>query len=1127
MVHLFKSKTLISVFLASVITSSYASSSLDDNYKNAVAAYNAGDYAKAGELFVLVGDELHKQDAKRAAEAYNNAAISIAQGKDYQSAIDIYEKILIDVKKLPKERADFFYQNLIKLLNLSGQYASQIKRINEYESAFKIKGEQKKELAYQLAVGDAYLSLELYKSAAEAYKLAIGSKSVAKQPDKRAMLLTTLGIAEGNLGNYDAAIKALAEALEIAKKLKQNNTIAESTSNLGIIYWEKNQYEKAFKLLSEALDLEKKDKLERQYGVDMNNYGLVLKSVGSYVKAMECFDISLETAKKVKNVKDEGIATVNKALLHRITGHYDLAKAEYSKAISLFKECDFTEGLAGAYLGVGVMEMLENEDYVTSIKNFNDALDIYIKLDMPHGETEARLQIAYLNKLMITPCQLTSGMLFVDEDEDAQKQEIATIREQASKALELSVKNGYQEMFWFAHQLLGFADMQESKWDEAFSHYETAINTITSLYQSAENIETLGEYMSEKEDLYSEAMKVCSQMFKKYKETKYQHLLFKYSDTLKNEIEKANSVLANLEFKDPNKRKLFEEINELAKRRARAHDAIPRLTDLAKDATEEDKNRHELAQRERNELENNFRVIDESYKSLLDKWAKLYPADKVIFDSSARVDVQAIQQTLKNDQIVLHYVTLGEKLIISTISADNVSLVEVDVGKNVLTNLVRDQFLVGYIENGIGRSAPKGVDIKQWSEELYVKGNSILSKLYQYLIKPVENEIKDKNRLYIVSDGYLAQVPFGALVKDVNNSVPEYLIENYDIAYVRPSFIDAFKRENISGKTKKILAIANAANRNFDMGPLAGTVKEVNEASTILDQKGLDVDVAFGEVLPKNIDQIRESELRSLFKSVKHDEPTEQWISDKLSENRYDILYFATHGMPMSDIYSSMKTVYKKLEKSKKTNTALGEKYQRMLQTYENVFSSNSALNGFLYLTNKDDVLKDSIKFGQDGFLTIKEILEFPDEFLSSTKYVILSACNTGVSFVPKAYKMGLDKSDSEFNTKETERDLRRIGWIPGVDQVSFVDSFMRRGINNVYGTLWFVDDESSAYIMKKFIGYLANAKEYPDAVSAFNAAQRSFVKEGKTGSFNGFSSKEFYTVPHPYYWAVGAMFGK
>ena len=84
MVHLFKSKTLISVFLASVITSSYASSSLDDNYKNAVAAYNAGDYAKAGELFVLVGDELHKQDAKRAAEAYNNAAISIAQGIDYQ-----------------------------------------------------------------------------------------------------------------------------------------------------------------------------------------------------------------------------------------------------------------------------------------------------------------------------------------------------------------------------------------------------------------------------------------------------------------------------------------------------------------------------------------------------------------------------------------------------------------------------------------------------------------------------------------------------------------------------------------------------------------------------------------------------------------------------------------------------------------------------------------------------------------------------------------------------------------------------------------------------------------------------------------------------------------------------------
>ena len=105
------------------------------------------------------------------------------------------------------------------------------------------------------------------------------------------------------------------------------------------------------------------------------------------------------------------------------------------------------------------------------------------------------------------------------------------------------------------------------------------------------------------------------------------------------------------------------------------------------------------------------------------------------------------------------------------------------------------------------------------------------------------------------------------------------------------------------------------------------------------------------------------------------------------------------------------------------------------------------------------------------------------------------------------------------------EEELRKVGWIPGIDHVSFVDVFMRRKVNNVYGTLWFADDAASAYLMSHFMKKLVNQGEHQDAVAAFSETQRQYIKESKEGKK---PLGEDYPVPlHPYFWAVGALFGK
>ena len=118
----------------------------------------------------------------------------------------------------------------------------------------------------------------------------------------------------------------------------------------------------------------------------------------------------------------------------------------------------------------------------------------------------------------------------------------------------------------------------------------------------------------------------------------------------------------------------------------------------------------------------------------------------------------------------------------------------------------------------------------------------------------------------------------------------------------------------------------------------------------------------------------------------------------------------------------------------------------------------------------------------------------------------------------------GLDKGDS-LTAEEAKAEMEKLGLLPGVDQVSFVDTFMRKGVDNVYGTLWFVDDAMSSELLTRFMTNLKDTEHYPDAVAAFNQAQRSIVLESEAGKT---VVADYYLIPaHPFFWAPGAMFGK
>ena len=1123
--------------LAVLLSLSVNAATIEENFSSAMNAYNSGDFNKAGDLFLEVGNELSKKDKAKAVPIWNNAATSKLQAEKFSEAESIYQLILKSKKNLTPDEAVLYYTNLsICLKNLKEK-----SKLIETEEKLIKQGAKKlsaseKTNAYA-AIGDAYKDLELYVEAVNAYGNALKAMPKEFDQENRANIYTALGLCQGQLGQYMAAESNLDKAAKIAQTLNIPLTLAESYSNLGLLAHEKGDYQKAQKLISDALDIETKEKFNKKIAVDKNNLGAVKRITGDTNSAMKLYQESADIAESEKDIRSEGIAVFNIGNTFRSIGQFSEASDYYEKALKLYKECGYKEGIAIAHLGIGTMYKVRDRDYQNSLQEYEEALKIFDELSLVRHQAETYNLLGELYKAIAFPGKSSTRDLVFDDDDDSpkvpqisSKDSLLKSKEYFSKALKIAEPLSNKEIVWNSEQGLGFYFYKNNELEESLNHYKKAIDIVSNLYISAESVQMMGEYMAGKQDLYQEAMSVCSALYDKTKDKKYLELMLNYQNTLNNDVQKANAAVANIHFEDPAKQKLYEKLNLLGKQQEKVRKAIPIVPAVTDKSSEEERIHAKQAQNAEKSVKADIKRVEGEYQKALAEWKQKYPNDSGMFDSASRVDFKMIQDNLEPDQVALQYVTLQDLIVINAISKDKVVTTTVSVSRKDLERIIKNDFMVGYIEKGYGRAhyatnkpykkdpaKYTGID---YAQEEFEKVNKILSQLYGYLIKPIEDFIKEKNRIYVINDGYLASVPYACLVSKIDsNGSPTYLVEDHDIAYLRPSFVNALAKKNVQGKIKKILAVGNAENKNFQMGLLEGSISEISKADANLNVGGDKKDIALEVKYDGMSQEQAETQFKSDFKSMTNlpPRPTELWLRDQLSKSNYEILYFATHGMPYSNVVSTVKGAMNKVKKGDNS-------FLPYVKIAESNLKSKSPLNGFLYLSSEegDDILKSQIPEEQDGLLTLKDIMQLKDKDFINTKFVVLSACNTAVTFVPAYIAENGDDDITLFNEKDTEKELKDQGWIPGVDQVSFVETFMKKGVNDVYGNLWFADDEASSVLMSKFVEYLVAQKDKPDAVAALNDAQRFYIKGAKNKEI------KFNNYPlHPYYWALAAMFGK
>ena len=1055
-------------------------------FKKGQTAFSEKRLDEAASEFSAAADGLAAmKQADKALAVYGNVAIIRMQQERWQDALDIYAKALALPGKIPTDIMVRMTRNIVvcaEKLNNPTVKAEAIARMFDAKPPLS----PEDTLNFLAMQGDAYRAAELYALACRAYEKALVEKAL--EAPQRMTLLTGLGLAQGNLGQYAKALASLDLAAKEAEKLKEPVPLVESASNTGILYWEMGQYDKAASFLQKALAHAKEFKLRRNEGVDSNNMGLVYKNAGKLNDATSYVDTALTIAREVKNRRDEAIALSNRALLSRMNGKNEDALKDYTEALAIYREVKFSEGEASTLMGLARLEMVTSKNYPSALEKLTQAVAIYEKLDNPGFLAEAYGQLGYLYQHVATPKRKTRDLVFEDTEativEMKPAEALAKSVEYYAKALPLAEKTGRKEMHWGALHGLAFAAKENGNLPRAEELYAKAITVVLSMKGTEENPDLLLDFLRDKDDLFAQAIDVCAKLYQQKKDPALLKKQMEYDEIYRNEVLRANMKMASLEYADPAKKALYADIVQLgaSKKKAEAAAAAARAS------------KSDAAKSESLIADKDASAVAREFEAKLALWKKQYPQDAVLFDSVATVDTVKLQGMLGPKQAIIQYLPLEDALIIMTITKESVEMTSVVVSYKDLAKLIRDEFIAKNIE-GFGHGAeklPTGEPNICFNNEgvCYEAMIVQLHQLYQYLYAPVAAKLKDKPDLYIITSKYLSYVPFtGLIVEKREAGSPHFLVEDKTITLSRLSFL-----QQSLGAPKK----QQSGNDIIAIGDPKHDALEVVLAR--LEGANAEADRAAQAVAPPAVATVMKGE----------DAKKSAWLN-KVKESPYSIFYFATHGVPYAEIQYDSARIRRGVKSALgKRDTVSGKPIgllQSFLSFYDTTFQNKSHLNGFLFMAYPDGT--------ESGILTLREILELPDAVFKNASLAVLSACNTAVSYSPKVVKNADVQGD--LDSKEAAKELAAAGWSPGVDQVCLTDTFMKKNFRNVYGTLWFADDAASSFIMSNF---MMNLKTH-DPAKALREAQLKYLR-------NPPKRDEPTDYPlHPYFWACGNIFGQ
>lgn len=645
---------------------------------------------------------------------------------------------------------------------------------------------------------------------------------------KIANALNTIGALSSIQGDYAQGVEYYRRSLAICEELNDTMVIATPLSNLGSSYrllgnnvLALEYYQRSLKL-TEAID----DK--KRMANTLANIGEIHLSQANYSQALEYLKRALELAEsggfKPDIVAFEHIV----GNVHVERRDYALALAHYEKSLSMSEELGQKMPTAFTLQSIGNVYLLQGNtaralDYLqrsaVMAEQLNDTLGI------------AGAQIGFSN------VYLTQG-------------DYAKALEAGERALAAGSQMQKPDVLWTSHYLIGRSQHALGKLESARQSFTDAIKIIEEMRAGVAG----GE--EDKQRFFQGKLNPYHSMVELLIESQNVNDALIYAERAR-----ARTLLDVLSSGRVNVIKAMTK--EEQEREQALNAALVVINSQLQEATQR---RNTAALAELKTKQEKARLEYEAFQTNL---YAAHPELKVQRGRSRLLSIAELDQLLNDDKTAILEYVVGEKdshLFVITKTAGREKRVTLKVYPLGLTA----KKLAEESESFRQKVAERDLSVKTPGRQLYDK-----------IIKPAETQLRGVNKLIIVPDGVLWDLPFQALYRGQGG----YLLEDFAISYAPSLSVLREMKRKVSksasaSRGSELLAVGNpdmnveemakgSLLRDDDFVPLPGAEQEVN---------------TLGELYGRNRSKV-----------LIGDKATEEEV--KSEAERYRLLHFATHAI--------------------------------------------------------------------------------------------------------------------------------------------------------------------------------------------------------------------------------------
>ncbi|MEJ5262987.1 MAG: CHAT domain-containing tetratricopeptide repeat protein [Ignavibacterium sp.] len=736
--------------------------------------------------------------------------------------------------------------------------------------------------------------LEDHDKALSAYEkaLSIVKSKLGEENLKVSNIYINIGNVYADKGYYDKSIEIQSKALSLQTKLlgNEHQNIASALNNLGLTYKQIGDYDKALEYLRQGLFLRIK-LLKPNHPTISSSYN----NIGNTLFDKKNYDEAIEMHKKALEIRQINFGEDNPLVAASYNnignsffrkGNYDSALTMYKKSLSI-REKTLPENhpdFAYSFMNIGSIHSIKN-DFDNSLKYHRMALSLRLK---SYGEKHPLTAGDYLNianvhfkkkefDSSLYFCQKSIVSLISDFDDtttfnNPELKEIS-LPQKLLEALSLKA-----EIFYNLSEKTDLKNLTLS-----LNTYGLAVELIDKIrtgYKKEGSQRFLGEQY---ETLYEKAIMVCLKLYTITREEFYQQQALYF-------IEKSKTAVLQLALNET-KAKTFSKIpsDKIEKEKEIKSELAYYTTALLN----EQNKKNQIDSIRLYDYQQKLFLLTNDYEELIKELERSYPD---YFELKYQVNPRSlsdIQFSISDNALMLNYFVGDTNIYIAAISNEDYEFININK-PNDFENLVIDFY----------KSILKA-DTKN-----YIK---ISNQLTSLLIKPIEAELRTKDRIIIIPHNVLYKIPFEALFTKTQNPDKKdytkfnYLIKDFDISYHYSAtlYVESQKTKT-NFASKNFIGFAPVFPKDKNLGYTISTVNAPLLASNDDVLRSVSID-------GKNYDELKYSEweVNSIINLFAQNNPekinTAYFYSDakedsfKVNVKDFRIIHIASHSFIIED----------------------------------------------------------------------------------------------------------------------------------------------------------------------------------------------------------------------------------